>query len=266
MGFRKKCEGSIHLETITVDTIVLLIAAGFVAAFIDSTVGGGGLISLPTFLLLGLPPNLALGTNKLAGTISSLTSSYSFFRSGKINMELMRWLFWLSMAGSVAGAFVVRHIPPNFLRPLVVFMLLAVAIYTAFRKDWGNQSTYKGLSAKRMALTAAAAVGFGFYDGFFGPGVGSFLIFAFLFLGFDFVEAAGNAKALNLASNIGALATFMLLDSVIYVYGLLMGVGMIIGALAGSHVAIRKGTTYVRPLFLTVTTLMIGKQIWDVLH
>lgn len=253
------------MDTIDINTILLLLGAGFIASFIDSIVGGGGLISLPTFLLIGLPPNLALGTNKLAGTLSSLTSSYSFFRSGKITIDLIRWLFWLSLIGSIVGAYIVQHIPSHFLRPLVISMLAIVAVYTVFRKDWGSQSTYAGLSPKVKVLTALAAVGFGFYDGFFGPGLGSFLIFSFLFLGFDFVEAAGNAKALNLASNIGALGTFMLLDSVVYSYGLIMGVGMVAGALTGSYVAIRKGTGYVRPLFLTVTSLMIGKQLWDLL-
>ena len=253
------------MESIAVETILLLLTAGFIAAFIDSTVGGGGLISLPTMLLF-LPPNLALGTNKLASTICSLTSSYSFFRSGKVTMELIRWLFWLSLGGSIAGAMVVQIIPSHFLRPLVVCMLVLVAIYTVFKKEWGSQSTYSGLNRRLMTLGALAAAGLGFYDGFFGPGMGSFMIFAFLFLGFDFVEASGNAKALNLASNIGALGTFLVMDSVVYVYGLTMGVGMLIGAVVGSQVAIRKGTAYVRPLFLTVTTLMIGKQIWDLIR
>ncbi len=249
---------------LSAETVCILLTAGFVAAFIDSTVGGGGLISLPT-LLLFLPPNLALGTNKLAGTISSMTSSYSFFRSGKVNIELIRWLFWLSLAGSIAGALVVQSIPSSFLRPLVVCMLVIVAIYTVCKKEWGSESTYPGITRRVMTLGGLAAVGLGFYDGFFGPGAGSFLIFAFLFLGFDFVEASGNAKALNLASNIGSLGTFMLLDCVIYQYGLIMGIGMLLGAVAGSQVAIRKGTAYVRPLFLTVTSIMIGKQIWDLL-
>ncbi|MNI90396.1 hypothetical protein D3C73_1479130 [compost metagenome] len=106
----------------------------------------------------------------------------------------------------------------------------------------------------------------GFYDGFFGPGTGSFLIFAFLMLGFEFVTAAGNAKVLNFASNISSLLTFIALGSVSFYYGLLLGVPMVAGAIIGSKVAIRKGAGYIRPLFITVTVILIGKQIWDTIH
>lgn len=246
--------------------IFILLAAGFIAAFIDSVVGGGGLISLPTFLLVGLPPHLALGANKLAGTISSLTSVVSFLRSGKIRMDIIKYLFWLSLAGSVAGAYIVQQIPSVFLRPLVIALLVIVALYTFLRKNWGTHSRYTGLTAPMAALAGFLSVALGFYDGFFGPGAGSFLLFGFLFLGFDFVEASGNAKALNFASNVGALATFALLGVVQYVYGLTMGAGMIIGAYIGSQVAIRKGSTYVRPLFLGVTVVMISKQLWDLIQ
>jgi uncharacterized membrane protein YfcA len=105
-----------------------------------------------------------------------------------------------------------------------------------------------------------------FMTDFSGPGAGSFLIFAFLMLGFDFVVAAGNAKALNLASNLGAVSTFLLFGSVNYVYGISMGIAMIFGAIVGSRFAIAKGTTYIKPLFISMTTLLIGKQMWDILH
>lgn len=253
------------MEPLTWDLALLLILAGFLAAFIDSTVGGGGLISLPALMLV-LPPNLALGTNKLASTACSLTSSYSFLRSGKVRLDLIRWLFWLSLAGAAAGAMIVQWIPAYFLRPLVICMLAIVAVYTAFKKQWGGSSNYQGINRQTLWVSIVSALSLGFYDGFFGPGTGSFLIFVFLFLGFDFVEAAGNAKALNLASNLGALVTFLWLDSVVYSYGLTMAIGMLIGAVVGSQVAIRKGAAYVRPLFLTVTSFMIGKQLWDLLH
>lgn len=251
---------------IDIATLLFLIAAGFVAAFIDSVVGGGGLISLPALLFAGVPPGMALGTNKLAGTMGSLTSTISFMASGKINYRLVRWLFPLALAGSALGAYTVTRIPSEFLKPLVVVMLVLVGLYTAFKKSWGSVSTYRGLSRYAAWASGLVAAGIGYYDGFFGPGTGSFLIFAFLLLGFDFVVAAGNAKVLNFASNIGSLLLFMLLGKVNYLYGLPMGLAMIAGALTGSQLAIRKGTTYVKPLFLVVTALLIGKQVWDLLQ
>jgi uncharacterized membrane protein YfcA len=195
--------------------------------------------------------------------MSSLTSSASFLASGKINIRLAAGLFPLSLAGSVMGTYTVKQIPSEFLKPLVVVMLIAVTIYTLCRKNWGNQSRFQGLSAKSGVYLAFGAIAIGFYDGFFGPGTGSFLLFMFLLLGFDFVGASANAKVLNLASNVGSLGAFFLLRSVNVFYGLPMGVAMIAGALVGSQVAIRKGSTYVKPLFVSVTVVLIGKQIWD---
>lgn len=245
--------------------LLFLLGAGFVASFIDSVVGGGGLISMPALLFAGLPPGLALGTNKLAGTMSSLTSSASFLFSGKMNLRLAAALFPLSLAGAVLGSLTVQQIPATFLKPLVVVMLIAVTIYTLCKKSWGNQSQFAGPTARNRAILICGALVIGFYDGFFGPGTGSFLIFMFLFLGFDFVGASANAKALNLASNLGSLATFFVLGTVNVFYGLPMGIAMIAGALAGSRLAIRNGSAYVKPLFLGVTTLLIGKQLWDLL-
>lgn len=246
--------------------LIFLLGAGFVAAFIDSVVGGGGLISMPALMMTGLPPGVVLGTNKLASICCSSTSSISFLRSGKMDLGLVKYLFPLSLIGSILGAYTVSLISPSFLKPLVVVMLVMVAIYTMLKKDWGDVSTYQGINKRAGILGGCAALLLGFYDGFFGPGAGSFLIFAFLMLGFDFVTAAGNAKALNMASNLGAVATFLLAGSVNYLYGLSMGVAMIIGAIVGSKFAIAKGTSYVKPLFIAITSLLIGKQLWDILH
>ncbi|MDF2924864.1 MAG: hypothetical protein K0R57_3778 [Paenibacillaceae bacterium] len=243
--------------------LLFLIVAGFIASFVDSVVGGGGLISMPALLFAGLPPGLALGTNKLAGTMSSLTSTASFLASGKIRIKLVAALFPLSLAGSVAGAFTVQQIPTSFLKPLVVVMLIGVTIYTLCKKSWGNQSNFPGLTRNNTIILSAGALVIGFYDGFFGPGTGSFLIFMFLLLGFDFIGASANSKVLNLASNLGSLTTFFMLGAVNVYYGLPMGIAMIFGALAGSQFAIRKGSSYVKPLFLSVTLLLIGKQLWD---
>lgn len=253
------------MEHLDLAWLLLLVGGGFVAAFIDSVVGGGGLVALPLLLATGMPAATALGTNKLAGTCSSLTSTLSFIASGKMNWRLVLRLFPLTLVGAVGGTLAVRHLPSDFLKPLVVVMLLLVAAYTFVKKSWGQRSTYNGLSSKSAVLMALAALGLGFYDGFFGPGTGSFLIFIFLALGFDFVTAAGNAKGLNFASNIASLASFAAFGLVNYGYGLPMGAAMIAGSLVGSRLAIRKGASYVRPLFLIICCVLIGKQAWDLL-
>ncbi len=254
------------MENISIDIILFLVFSGFIAAFIDSVVGGGGLISVPALLLTGISPTMVLGTNKISSVMGSLTSSISFLKSGKIDIHLIKFLFPLSFIGSVLGAITVQQIPSHFLKPLVVIMLIIVTIYTFTKKEWGTTSTYQGMNKKKMYLSGLIAFVIGFYDGFFGPGAGSFFIFSFLMIGFDFVIAAGNSKALNFASNIAASLTFIYFGSVNYYYAVPMGLSMIVGALVGSKLAIRKGAAYIRPLFLFMSILLIGKQIWEFLH
>lgn len=246
---------------LTLVHIGFLLVMGFLSAFIDATVGGGGLVSVPALLTVGLPPALALGTNKLAGTLSSFTSSLSFWTSGKVNVRLVSRLFPFSFIGSVIGADLARHLSSSFLRPMVVCLLIAVTLYTLFKRRLGATFSYRGLTRWLVLLAAVTALVIGFYDGFFGPGTGSFLIMAFVMIGFDFVQASGNAKVLNFASNLGALITFALLRSIQVEYGLIMGIGMIIGAISGSRVAIRYGVRYVRPLFICITVVLIGHQL-----
>lgn len=254
------------MEDWTIGMIIILIVCGFLAGLIDSVVGGGGLIAIPALLATGIPLPLLLGSNKLAGSLCSLTSTASFLRSGKIDFKLVRTLIPLSVIGALAGTLTVRQVPSEFLKPLVIVMLVVITIYTLFKKAWGDVSTFSGSDSKARFIGTTAALVIGFYDGFFGPGTGSFLIFAFLMMGFEFVTAAGNAKMLNFASNITSLLTFIVLGSVSYTYGLILGIPMVIGALVGSRLAIRKGAAYIRPLFITVTVILIGKQIWDTMH
>lgn len=244
--------------------VLFIFVAGFIASFIDSTVGGGGLISTPTLLSLGLPVPYALGTNKLAASMGAFTSFLSFWSKGKVT-KIGLYLMPLSFIGSALGAYVVYLLPEKLMKNIIVILLVAVAVYTYRRKDWGDNPLNKSLSS--MAIIGAAVMAFtiGFYDGFFGPGTGSFLIFGFLFLGFDFVTAAGNAKALNFASGIGAFVSFAMSGTIIWGYGIIMAIGMIIGAIYGSRMAIKKGTSYVRPLYLCVTTALIGKQVYDII-
>ncbi|MEJ9282417.1 MULTISPECIES: TSUP family transporter [Ureibacillus] len=243
--------------------IITLFLFGFLAAFIDSVVGGGGLISLPALMFTGLSPSAAVATNKLAGTLGSLTSTISFYRSGKMDLHTVKHLFPFVFIAAMIGAWTVHLMDPNILKPLMLVMLAAVAIYTIFKKDWGSISTYQKLSTKKYIGFFLLVFAIGFYDGFLGPGTGSFLIFAFLLIGFDFLKAAGNAKFLNFASNIGALIMFIFLDQINYSYGIIMGFGQIIGAIIGSSFAIKRGSGYVRVLFIVVTVALLAKNTYD---
>lgn len=244
-------------------TLAFLLGAAFLAAFVDAVVGGGGLISMPALLTVGLPPAYALGTNKVASSMGAITSFLSFWTAGKLNKKLVCTLMPLSFCGAIAGAYTVKLLPPEVMKNFIVVLLVCMAIYTNRRKDWGDVSRVKEFTAKVLVCLCCMALAIGFYDGFFGPGTGTFLIFGFLFTGFDFVTAAGNAKALNFASNFGALLTFWGVGTVYWQYGIPMGIAMICGAFLGSRVAIAKGAAYVRPLYLTVTTLLIGKLVYE---
>ncbi len=244
-----------------VEAICFLLVMGFISAFFDAIVGGGGLISVPALLFVGLPPAVTLGTNKLAGSVGAFTSTMSYLKSGKIQFSLIKYVFPLSVIGAVFGSATLHLIPSSFLRPLVLIMLVAVTLYTLLKKNIGESSTFSGVTRKIILLCAVVAFVIGFYDGFFGPGTGSFLTIAFTLLGFDFVQSAGNAKALNFGSNISALVTFMFMHTIDYQYGVPMAIGMVFGALLGAQFAIRKGPVVVRPLFILATVAMIGDQM-----
>lgn len=245
--------------------LMILMVFGFLASFIDSVVGGGGLIALPALLFTGMSPATAVATNKLVGTMGSFTSTLMFYRSGKLDLKSLYKLFPLVFIASMLGAWTVHLMDPEVLKPLMLIMLAAVAIYTVFKKDWGSISTYKKLSVHHFLMFTMLIFAIGFYDGFLGPGTGSFLMFAFLMLGFDFIKAAGNAKFLNFGSNIAALLMFMYLGQVNYAYGLPMAIAGIIGAICGSKFAIKRGSGYVRALFITVTLLLLAKNVYDLI-
>lgn len=245
-------------------TVLLLALFGFVAAFIDSSVGGGGLISLPALLGLGLPPYLALGTNKLAGTISSATSSFMFIRMRKFDLKLMKYLFPVSFVGAALGAKTVLFIPQEALKIMVMVMLGIILVYTLVNKRFGQESTFQGITAASMKWGVPLTFLIGFYDGFFGPGTGSFFIFMLvLAFGYDFVIAAGNGRILNFASNLAAITVFLLEGKVMFVPGLTMGIAMLVGASLGSRMAIKTGVRFVRPLFLLVSLTLMGKMVFE---
>lgn len=245
--------------------LLLIIVLGFIAAFIDAVVGGGGLISIPALLATGMSPATALGTNKLASAFGSFTSSMKFLRSRNVDFRRMMKLFPVSVLVSIAGAFIAVRLPGEVLKPLVLVMLIIVLVYTLFKKDWGAIEKENVLSKRKVVILIVFVILIGFYDGFMGGGTGSFLLFLMLFTGFDFLRAAGNAKVLNFGSNIGALLLFIMMGEVNYTYGLAMAASMVLGSYAGAHLAISKGVGYVRALFIIVTSILILKNIYDFL-
>lgn len=243
--------------------IIVLIFFGFVGAFINAIVGGGGLITLPALLSVGLPPSAAIATNKLAASMGNFTSSLTFLRAGKIDLKLIGPILPLVFIFSMIGAWTVHLMPSEMLKPLVIIMLIVVLIYTSLKKDWGQLENRKEFTWRRGILFFSGIILLGFYDGFFGPGTGSFIIFIFLIMGFDFLRAAGNAKLLNFISNLAALIMFLILGEVNYTYGFIMGLSMIAGAFIGTKFALKKGATFVRVLFILMTIILIIKNIYD---
>lgn len=243
--------------------LLILLLVGVLAGFVDSIVGGGGLISVPAMLLTNLPPSMALGSNKCASVFGAISSSITFYRSGKINWPLVRKQLPFTILGTVLGTLLVIAIPPLYLKPILIVLLLIVLIFVIFKQNWGEVNDFHGESKKVMLYCLFFAFAIGMYDGFIGPGTGTFLIFAFIFAGFDFLHAAGNAKILNLASNAGSLIVFIILGQVNFLYGGVMAIGQIVGAQIGSRLAIKKGSGLVRVVFLVTTTAMIAKLLYD---
>lgn len=247
------------------DYVVLGLAALF-AGMIDAIVGGGGLIQIPALFstLPNVPPATLLGTNKLAGVWGTTAAAIGFSRKVRL-----RWNTAIPAAGaafllSFVGAYTVTHIPVDFLRKLLPFILVAVAIYTFKKKTFG--SVHAPMHTGWMERIAAIGVGavIGFYDGFFGPGTGSFLIFMFVrFFGFDFLGASAVAKVVNVATNLAALLWFGCSGHLLWQLGAVMAICNVAGSLIGIQLALRHGSGFVRKIFLLVVCLLILKTGYD---
>lgn len=241
-------------------TLAFLAVAGFVAAFIDSQVGGGGVISLPALLAVGLPPHLALGTNKLAGTSASLSASVNYGRSGAVPWkDAIRWMP-LSFAGALLGVWIVLRVAGSYLLGLVLVLMAAMTVYVLLKPRFGTVDRSHPHTRMEVVAMSAAALAIGIYDGFLGPGTGSFLLFAIVaLLGYGFRKAAGLGRVLNLASNAAALAYFIAAKQVLWEAGIPMAVAMLAGAWTGSHVGMKHGDRWLKPLFVVITLALMVK-------
>jgi uncharacterized membrane protein YfcA len=232
----------------------MLFFAGLLAGFVDSIAGGGGLITLPALLTVGIPPHIALGTNKLQGTFGVGTAAINFIRKGKVDLKECGLGVVATLIGAMMGALTIHRLDSRFISQLVPFLLLFVFIYTVFFKDLGTKDRKAKIHTPFYYLLFGLVLGF--YDGFFGPGTGAFWTASLLILlGYNLTKAVGVTKIMNFTSNLVALVVFSVSGNVNLYIGVTMAVGQVIGARIGSSMAIRKGAGFIRPIFLLIVLL-----------
>lgn len=245
----------------TIASLILLCTGCFFAALVDAIAGGGGLISLPTFLMTGIPPHIALGTNKFSSSMGTLVSSANFIKSKKADMNLLKYILPFVFLGALLGVYSVLLIDANVLTPFVGILILVVGVYTMFSKNMGMIDKFEGLNRKNIFYGIVLGFTLGFYDGFFGPGTGSFLIFGLIHIyGFGMDKANGNAKIMNFTSNIASLLAFGIGGKIDYRMGLIGAVFMMLGAFVGSKLAIKKGSKLIKPVFISISLIIAVKM------
>lgn len=243
----------------------LLLFTGFFAGLVDSIAGGGGLITIPVLLSFGYPPHVTLGTNKFQASFGSFTASYNYIKKGAVIIKESLLGIFFTFIGASIGVWTVQQVPGKVLNNIIPFLLLAIIIYTFTKPNLGNIDIHPRLSKKVFYPIFGLLLGF--YDGFFGPGVGSFWAIAFVtILGFNFTKATGFTKVMNFTSNIVSFLLFLIAGQIIFTAGIAMAIGQIIGAKLGSGLVIKKGAKFIRPVFISVVILTTLKLLFDRFH
>jgi len=245
-------------------TILRLAAFVFTAGFIDSIAGGGGLIAMPAYVATGLPMHTVLGSNKFSSSFGTLFSVSVFLRNKRVYLRPIALSIVCALVGSTLGANLALRVSDQFLRQMLVVVVPIVAVFVLTKKNFGDKNEIATLNPRTIMLgSAAASLIIGTYDGFFGPGTGSFLIFVFTaFLKFDLVTASGNSKIINLASNVGSVVTFLLNGQVFFLYAVPAAVAGITGNIIGSNLAVKIGPKIIRPVFILVLCILLYTVIF----
>lgn len=240
--------------------------AALFAGFVDAIVGGGGLIQVPA-LFTALPqqwPATLFGTNKCASVVGTSAAAWRYARAVRIPWRSVLPAAVAAFVFAYAGAAAVAWFPRTSLRPLILALLVGVAIYTFYHRDFGTTHQPRQRGKRELLLAALLGAVIGFYDGFFGPGTGSFLIFLFVrYFGFDFLHASAAAKIVNVTTNLAALAFFLPHGYLLPLAALVMAGGNLLGAYVGSHLAVKHGSQFVRHVFLAVVILLILRFAYD---
>jgi hypothetical protein len=251
----------------TLHVFLIVLPAVFLAGVVDSIAGGGGLLSVPAYLAAGLPPHYALGNNKFSSSFGTLFATLRYHQHGMIDVRVALLSAFFALIGSFLGSSAVLLLSADFLRILLVVLIPLVAVLTLTNRSLGRENhSHLQTRQRKYGLAALAALLLGFYDGFFGPGMGMFLILFFtLALKYDFVTANANTKVVNLASNIAAVVTFIAHGKVIFAIGIPAAVAGIAGNLLGAKLVIRRGSSVIRPVFIFTLLLLFAKILYDLL-
>lgn len=248
--------------------MIILCIASFAAGFIDAIVGGGGLVQTPATLITlpQYPVATLLGTTKIPSFTGTSIASYQYAKRIKVQWKLLGIMCSIALVAAIIGSYTVSMVSNRFMKPIIFCVLIAVAIYTYTKKNFGT-ATEKNLPVKHELLYASVfAIVLGFYDGFIGPGAGSFLVLFFIGgLGFDFLKASAHAKFVNLATNIGSIIYFSGSGHILYHYAIPMAAFNVSGSFLGARLALIKGNRFIRMFFLLVilgTILRFGYDIF----
>ncbi|MFK3558249.1 TSUP family transporter [Pasteurella multocida] len=247
---------------IGINVLVLLFAVALVAGFIDAIAGGGGLITIPALLMTGMPPALALGTNKLQACGGSFSASLYFLRQRAVNLAEVWLILLMTFIGASLGTVLIQLVDSAIIKKVLPFLILAIGLYFLFSPTLGNEDRQKRISYLGFAFSAG--LGIGFYDGFFGPGTGSLLSLAFvMLLGFNLTKATAHAKVLNFTSNVASLIFFLIGGHIMWSVGFSMMAGQFIGANLGAKMVLSKGKTLIRPMVVVMSFIMTMKMAYD---
>ena len=245
---------------------IFITLASLFAGFIDAIVGGGGLILTPALFAAfpGTAPATLFGTNKAGSVWGTAMATWQYSRRVEMRWRALLPAAGAGFAGAFAGAWTVTALSPDFLRKVLPLVLLAVLAYTLAKKDLGRHHAPRFAGRAEVWVACLVGLGIGFYDGFFGPGTGSFFVFLFVrLLGYDFLNASASAKLLNCATNIAAIALFAAKGHVWWHFAVTLAVANVLGSLLGTHMALKHGTGFVRGIFIVVVSTLILKTGYD---
>lgn len=246
----------------SVEIVLCLILASFVAGWVDTVAGGGGLITIPAMLLAGMPPTVALATNKLQGSSGVLVATVYFIRKGAIDIKEHKFMLLTTFLGSVFGGWLLLQSDTRILKAILPILLISMGLYFVFSKKVGDIDKQRKIGIGLFTVSVAPFLGF--YDGFFGPGTGTFMTLSFVALcGYNLAKATANAKILNFTSSMSALLYFVFFGEIDWEIGFLMMGGQIFGAYVGARMVLDKGAVLIRPVVAVVCFMTSAKLLYD---